>query len=118
MDILFLQSRAYLASDFYQHGDMDSLEVGNTNGRGDPQGYLTVAEMRTQFTAWALLKSHLLISTDWTKIDQDSLNILLNKEIIQINQDPNVGKPLSPFRIGYQENNNGVYTEYNATYPR
>lgn len=36
------------------------LEVGNTAGGGN----LTVEEARTHFTAWALLKSPLLIGTD------------------------------------------------------
>ena len=47
-------------SDFYGHNDMDMLQVGNTvNG-----GNLTVEEARSHFTAWALLKSPLLIGTD------------------------------------------------------
>jgi len=115
-DILFLQSTSYLASDFYQHADLDSLEVGNTDGRGSPPGMLTLAEMRTHFTAWTLLKSHLLISTDLSVIDKDSLAILQNTELIKLNQDPDWGKPLAPFRI--QGQRTGEYITYNSTYPR
>jgi len=33
-------------------------------------------------------------------ISQDNLNILLNKEIIAINQDPQVGTSIAPFKWG------------------
>ncbi|KZP19994.1 glycoside hydrolase family 27 protein [Athelia psychrophila] len=83
-------------SDFYGHNDLDMLQVGNTvNG-----GNLTIEEARSHFTAWALLKSPLLIGTDLKTIGKDYLNILLNKEIIAINQDPVVGASITPFRWG------------------
>lgn len=112
--ILQLASESYLASDFYQHGDLDMLEVGNS-GQGSPVGNLTVAEQRSHFTAWALLKSHLLIGTDLRNATKDKLDILLNKELIAINQDPNEGKPIAPFRIGAQDNFETI--TYNASHP-
>ena len=48
---------------FYAHNDMDILEVGNT-GKGSPPGNLTFEESKSHFTAWALLKSPLIIGTD------------------------------------------------------
>ncbi|KAJ3508287.1 hypothetical protein NLJ89_g5844 [Agrocybe chaxingu] len=79
-------------SDFYGHNDMDILEIGN--------GDLTYEEAKSHFTAWALMKSPLLISTDLSKITEQTLSILKNKEIIAINQDPVVGTSITPFRWG------------------
>ncbi|RMZ10253.1 hypothetical protein D0864_01328 [Hortaea werneckii] len=99
------------ASDFYGHNDMDMLEVGN-NGIGTPPGNLTYEEEKSHFTAWALLKSPLFIGTDLTKASKQSLDILGNRDLIKINQDPNVGESISPFRWGL----NADYT-FNATHP-
>ncbi|THZ45776.1 hypothetical protein D6C90_04425 [Aureobasidium pullulans] len=89
----------YWASDFYGHNDMDILEVGNT-GLGTPPGNLTYEEAKSHFTAWALLKSPLIIGTDLTRATNQTLNILGNRDLIKINQDPNVGQSISPFRWG------------------
>ncbi|GLB45186.1 putative alpha galactosidase A [Lyophyllum shimeji] len=92
------------ASDFYGHNDMDILEVGN--------GDLTYDEAKSHFTAWALMKSPLLISTDLSKISKETLEILTNREIIAINQDPVVGTAITPFRWGVNR-----YWTNNATHP-
>ena len=113
--ILQMASTSYLATNHYQHGDMDMLEVGNVNGRGSPAGDLTYYEQRTHFTAWALLKSHLLIGTDLRNASSETLEILLNKEIIAINQDPNEGAALAPFRVGIQPDYSTIV--YNETSP-
>ena len=99
------------ANDFYGHNDMDILEVGNT-GLGTPPGNLTHEEAKSHFTAWALLKSPLIIGTDLTKATKSTLNILGNSDLIKINQDPNVGQSISPFRWGI----NPDYVS-NATHP-
>ncbi|KIL60293.1 glycoside hydrolase family 27 protein [Amanita muscaria Koide BX008] len=80
------------ATDFYGRNDLDMLQLGN--------GGLTYDEAKSHFTAWALMKSPLLIGTDLTKITPDVLGILKNTEILAINQDPVVGKSISPFRWG------------------
>ncbi|VDB86890.1 unnamed protein product [Peniophora sp. CBMAI 1063] len=80
------------ATDFYGRNDMDILEVGN--------GDMTFDEQKSHFTAWALMKSTLLISTDLTTVTNETLEILTNPEIIAINQDPVVGKSIQPFRWG------------------
>ncbi|KAH9848316.1 glycoside hydrolase family 27 protein [Lenzites betulinus] len=80
------------ASDFYGHNDMDILEIGN--------GDLTHDEAKTHFTAWALMKSPLLIGTDLSTITDDDLAILKNEEILAISQDPVVGTSVTPFRWG------------------
>ncbi|GLB45187.1 putative alpha galactosidase A [Lyophyllum shimeji] len=80
------------ATDFYGRNDMDILEVGN--------GELTFDEAKSHFTAWALMKSPLLISTDLSQVTNETLEILMNREILAINQDPVVGTSISPFRWG------------------
>ncbi|KAK2464522.1 hypothetical protein APHAL10511_003501 [Amanita phalloides] len=80
------------ATDFYGRNDMDMLQLGN--------GGLTYDEAKSHFTAWALMKSPLLIGTDLTQITPEILEILKNTEILAINQDPMVGKSISPFRWG------------------
>jgi alpha-galactosidase len=112
--ILNLASVSYGATDHYQHGDMDMLEVGNS-GRGAPVGDLTYYEQRTHFTAWALLKSHLLIGTDLRNASKETIEILTNKELIEINQDEHEGRAIAPFRIGTQSNYQKYV--YNATFP-
>ncbi|EME38419.1 glycoside hydrolase family 27 protein [Dothistroma septosporum NZE10] len=89
----------YWATDFYGHNDMDILEVGNT-GVGTPPGNLTYEESKSHFTAWALMKSPLIIGTDLTEASTQTLNILRNQNLIKINQDPNVGEGISPFSWG------------------
>jgi len=100
-NIIYLSSQQYLSTSFYQHGDLDMLEVGNS-GQGSPVGNLTYAEERTHFTAWCMLKSHLLIGTDLSNATKETVEILSNKELLEINQDPNEGEAIAPFRIGIQ----------------
>jgi hypothetical protein len=59
--------------------DPDMLEVGN--------GGMTNDEYIAHFSLWALSKSPLLIGCDVTKMDQATLDILTNKEVIAVNQD-------------------------------
>jgi len=92
------------ATDFYGRNDLDILEVGN--------GDLTYDESKAHFTAWAFMKSPLLISTDLSVATEQTLSILKNTEIIAINQDPVVGTSVTPFRWGI----NPDWT-YNRTHP-
>lgn len=62
-----------------QFADPDLLQCGN-----DP---ITVIECRTQFALWCITKSPLLLGTDVTKLSDDVLNIITNKQLIAINQD-------------------------------
>ncbi|KAJ7253526.1 glycoside hydrolase family 27 protein [Mycena rebaudengoi] len=80
------------ASDFYGHGDLDMLEVGN--------GELTYEEAKSHFTVWSFMKSPLLIGTHLAAASAQTLEILKNTEIIAINQDPVVGTAITPFRWG------------------
>jgi hypothetical protein len=49
---------------------------------------LSPDQERAQFGIWAMLAAPLLMSNDLRNINPDSLNLLKNKEIIAINQDP------------------------------
>ncbi|KAI6002618.1 glycoside hydrolase family 27 protein, partial [Pisolithus orientalis] len=82
------------ASNFYGHNDMDMVSSGIGNGN------LTYEESKTHFTAWALMKSPLLIGTDLETASNQTIEILTNREIIAINQDPVVGTGVTPFRWG------------------
>ncbi len=56
------------------------LEVGN--------GGMTNTEYISHFSLWALMKSPLLIGCDIRNMDDATLAILTNKEVIAISQDP------------------------------
>lgn len=104
-------SFSYWATNFYGRNDMDIMEVGNT-GQGNPVGNLTFEEAKSHFTAWALLKSPLIIGTDLRNATNQTVEILGNKDLIKINQDPEVGESISPFRWGV----NPDFTS-NSTHP-
>ena len=59
--------------------DPDMLEVGN--------GHMSSTEYETHFSLWSLMKAPLLIGCDLAKIDNESLRILTNPEVIAVNQD-------------------------------
>ncbi|KGN51578.1 alpha-galactosidase-like precursor [Cucumis sativus] len=59
--------------------DPDMLEVGN--------GGMTIAEYRSHFSIWALAKAPLLIGCDIRSMDNNTMKLLSNKEVIAVNQD-------------------------------
>jgi alpha-galactosidase len=59
--------------------DMDMLQVG----RG-----MSYEEDKTHFSMWCMMNSPLIAGNDLTKISNETLGILTNREIIEINQDP------------------------------
>jgi alpha-galactosidase len=63
-------------------------------------GNLTHGEAKSHFTAWGLLKSPLVIVTDLSNATQQTIGTLSDKDLIKINQYPNVGTSISPFRWG------------------
>ncbi|WP_225847565.1 NPCBM/NEW2 domain-containing protein [Streptomyces sp. HPF1205] len=60
--------------------DPDMLEVGN--------GGMTDTEYRTHFSLWSMMNAPLLIGTDLRKATPATLQILLNKDVIALDQDP------------------------------
>ena len=75
-------------------GDMDMLIVG-MNGKGNVglKG-CTKEEYRTHFTMWAMFNSPLMIGCDIRSMDDDAKEILMNKDVIAINQDPLCAQPI------------------------
>jgi len=64
------------------------LVVGHV-GWGNPKPTkLTPNEQYTHVSLWSLLASPLLIGCDMTKLDDFTLNLLTNDEVIEVNQDP------------------------------
>jgi len=60
--------------------DPDMLEVGN--------GGMTNREYRSHFSLWAAMAAPLLIGTDLRKATPETLEILENREVIAVDQDP------------------------------
>ncbi|KAG9043081.1 hypothetical protein FS837_010051 [Tulasnella sp. UAMH 9824] len=78
---------------FYAHGDMDMMEIGN--------GALTLQEQRTHFAAWCFLKSPILLGTDLSKLSTDQLAIIKNKELLAFSQDTTYGAAAKPYVSGF-----------------
>ncbi len=75
-----------------QWPDMDMLVVG-LRGKGGPSSDLggvgcTPTEYRTQMSLWCMMASPLAMTNDLSHLTKEDLDILLNKEIIAIDQDP------------------------------
>lgn len=60
--------------------DPDMLEVGN--------GGMTTTEYRTHFSLWCLLAAPLMAGNDIRSMSSDTRDILINKEVIAVDQDP------------------------------
>jgi alpha-galactosidase len=67
--------------------DPDMLEVGN--------GGMTDAEYRTHFGLWAMMAAPLLIGTDLRKATPATMDVLLNREVIALDQD-SLGRQAKP----------------------
>jgi len=59
--------------------DPDMLEVGN--------GGMTFTQYQSHFTLWCMFAAPLIIGTDVTNMTPETVQILMNKEAIQIDQD-------------------------------
>ncbi len=60
--------------------DPDMLEVGN--------GGMSVAEYRTHFSLWCMLSAPLMAGNDLRSMSADTRDILTNREVISVDQDP------------------------------
>lgn len=76
-----LKQNLYLSAYCYggHYNDMDMLEVG----RG-----LSKEEDRTHFGMWCIMDSPLLIGCNMETLNSTTLNLLRNKDLIALNQDP------------------------------
>jgi len=68
--------------------DPDMLVVGWVGwGRSLHQSHLTPTEQYTHIALWSLLASPLLIGCDLTRVDDFTLNLLTNDEVLAVDQD-------------------------------
>ncbi len=97
--------------------DMDMLIVG-MHGKGlVGLGGCTDEEYRLHFSLWALLNSPLFIGCDIRNMDDVTKSILMNKDVIDINQDPAGRQPFFVNRFDFKVNEHrgskdGFYREY------
>jgi alpha-galactosidase len=98
----------YSKNDLHLYGgpgawnDPDYLLIGylsNWKGQTVPTP-LTPNEQYTHISLWAILAAPLILSGDITRLDDFTLSLLTNDEIIEVDQDP-LGKP------GYRVNKSG-----------
>jgi alpha-galactosidase len=70
--------------------DPDMLETGAPTraANGAKQAPMTITEQRSQFSLWAIMNAPLFISADLRNIDEPAKAILLNRDVIDVNQDP------------------------------
>ena len=68
--------------------DPDMLVVGMYGKGNVAHGGCTDAEYRSHFSLWCLLASPLMIGCDVRHMNAATRNILMNKDVIAINQDP------------------------------
>jgi alpha-galactosidase len=69
--------------------DPDMLVVGWVGwGPALHPTHLTPSEQYTHISLWSLLAAPLLIGCDLTRLDEFTLNLLTNDEVIDVNQDP------------------------------
>jgi alpha-galactosidase len=80
--------------------DCDMFVVGRMSGGKSPTR-LTPNEQYMHVSLWCLLASPLLIGCDMTQLDDFTMNLLTNDEVIEVNQDP-LGK--QAHRISKDEN--------------
>ena len=71
--------------------DMDILVVGMNGGGFNPEtsvGGCTDTEYQTHFVLWAMMNSPLIIGCDVRNMTEKTKEILTNKDVIAVNQDP------------------------------
>lgn len=87
--------------------DADMLVLGKVGwGPKTHDSKLTRDEQITHMTLWAILASPLLIGCDLAELDDFTLSLLCNPEVIDVNQDP-LGYPAS--RIMFEQGRSAVY---------
>ena len=80
VDIVDAEDAIYSYAGPGHWNDPDMLEVGN--------GGMTTTEYRSHFSLWALLAAPLIAGNDLRDMGPEIRDILTNKEVIAVNQDP------------------------------
>ncbi|MDD3039354.1 alpha-galactosidase [Bacteroides sp.] len=70
------------------YNDMDMMVVGFRNNSGVAGAGLTPTEEEAHFGLWCIMSSPLLIGCDLAALPDSTLQLLTNKELIALNQDP------------------------------
>lgn len=99
-DIGFTQNGREVVAGPGHWNDVDMFVVGMMSS-GKRATRLTPNEQYMHVSLWSLLASPLLIGCDMTKLDDFTLSLLTNDEVIEVNQDP-LGKQAQ--RISRDEN--------------
>ncbi len=87
--------------------DPDMLIVGRV-GWGNPKPTsLTHDEQYSHISLWCLLSAPLLVGCDLSKLDDFTVSLLTNDEVLDIDQDP-LGRQATPV---FQDANVGVYVK-------
>jgi alpha-galactosidase len=68
--------------------DLDMLVVGLRGGGQIPGSGASFVEYQTQMSMWAMLCSPLMIGCDVRSMGKETAEILMNREVLAINQDP------------------------------
>ena len=100
-DIGFTQNGRETVAGPGHWNDCDMFVVGMLGGGKLHPSRLTPNEQYTHISLWCLLASPLLIGCDMTQLDDFTLGLLTNDEVIEVNQDP-LGK--QAHRISKDEN--------------
>lgn len=76
--------------------DADMLPVGALRQCTDPEDWtrFTQAEQRTMMTLWAMLRSPLMIGSELTKMDDFTVSLLTNDDLLEITGHSRGGHPL------------------------
>ena len=76
--------------------DADMLPVGALRQCENPEDWthFTVPEQRTMMTLWRMMRSPLMIGSELTKLDEATLALLTNSDVLAINQRSIGGHPL------------------------
>ena len=76
--------------------DADMLPVGALRQCENPEDWthFTVPEQRTMMTLWSMMRSPLMIGSELTKLDEETLALLTNSDVLAINQRSIGGHPL------------------------
>ncbi len=76
--------------------DADMLPIGAIRQCNDPSNWthFTSAELTTMMSLWCLMRSPLMIGGELTKMDEESLKLLTNQEVLQIERRTGCAHPL------------------------
>ncbi|HEY9025341.1 MAG TPA: glycoside hydrolase family 27 protein [Burkholderiaceae bacterium] len=80
VDLLDYNAERWRDSGPNQWNDPDMLEVGN--------GGMTTTEYESHFSLWAMLAAPLIAGNDLAAMDAQTLRILTNRDVIEVDQDP------------------------------